>query len=204
MNKSPLLSKVLAMGALMCLLLVPLLMVKDLIAERTANRRDATDEVARAHAREQTLIGPVLWLPYTETFVRRAPVDGQPGQVREELVTESRVSIQFPQTQATRSALETETRQRGIFPVTVYTSRHATTGRIVVEEVKPRQPGGRIVTGQPLLLLGVSDARGLLGAPRLRLGGATLTVEQAPTGTPLPLAAATPLDSMPLEMRRPA
>ncbi|MBE0586627.1 MAG: inner membrane CreD family protein, partial [Hydrogenophaga sp.] len=189
MNKYPLMSKLLVIGFLMVLLAIPLMMVRDVIAERSANRHDATEEVARAHAGAQTLTGPVIWLPYTETFVRTVKVDGAIGQTREEMVTEERVSIQFPKVQDTRSQLDTETRLRGIFPVTVYTSQHAGTGRFVWNQITPRNRGGQLTLGQPLLLMGVSDARGLLAAPQLRLAGSPLSVGQAPAGAPLPLAA---------------
>ena len=189
MNKHPLLSKLLIIGFLMALLAIPLALVRDVIAERTANRHDATQAVARAHAGAQTITGPVLWLPYTETFLRTVKVEGQVGQTREELVSEERVSIQFPKTLDTQSRLSTETRLRGIFPVTVYTSQHATTGRFVWNEVTPRHRGGQLALGQPLLLMGVSDARGLLAAPALRLAGSALPVGQAPGSSPLPLAA---------------
>jgi inner membrane protein len=188
-NKYPLLSKLLLIGFLMALLAIPLALVRDIIAERTATRFDATEEVARAHAGPQTITGPVLWLPYTETFLRTVKVDGKVGETREELVAEERVSIQFPKTLDTKSQLGTETRMRGIFPVTVYTSQHASTGRFVWSEVLPRNRGGQIALGQPLLLMGVSDARGLLAAPMLRLGGSALKVGQAPGSSPLPLAA---------------
>ena len=189
MNKYPLLSKLLLIGLLMALLAIPLALVRQVIAERSAYRQQAAAEVARAHAGPQTLTGPVLWLPYTETFVRKVKVEGKAGATREELVSEERVSVQFPKTLDTRSRLATETRWRGIFPVTVYTSQHANTGRFVWEEVMPRQPGGRITLGQPLLLMGVSDTRGLLAAPQMRLAGSALAVEQAPASSPLPLAA---------------
>lgn len=189
MNKYPLLSKLLLIGLLMALLAIPLALVRQVIAERSAYRQQAAAEVARAHAGPQTLTGPVLWLPYTETFVRKVKVEGKAGATREELVSQERVSVQFPKTLDTRSRLATETRWRGIFPVTVYTSQHANTGRFVWEEVMPRQPGGRITLGQPLLLMGVSDTRGLLAAPQMRLAGRALAVDQAPASSPLPLAA---------------
>ncbi len=196
MNKYPLLSKLLLIGFLMALLAIPLALVRDIIAERTANRHDATEEVARAHAGPQTITGPVLWLPYTETFLRTVRVEGKAGETREELVAEERVSIQFPKVLETQSTLGTETRWRGIFPVTVYTSQHASTGRFVWNEITPKSRGGQIALGQPLLLMGVSDARGLLAAPMLRLAGGALPVGQAPGSAPLPLAARVDLSQL--------
>lgn len=189
MNRYPLLSKLLLIGFLMVLLGIPLTMVRDIIAERTTNRHNATQEVARAHAGPQTITGPVMWMPYTETFLRTVKVDGQVGQTREELVTEERVSVQFPKALDTHSQLATETRMHGIFPVTVYTSQHVSRGRFVWNEVLPRHKGGQITPRQPLLLMGVSDARGLLAAPLLHFAGKALAMQQAPGNSPLPLAA---------------
>lgn len=191
MNKHPLLSKTLVIGLLMALLSIPLLMVLDVVQERSSYRDSAAAEVARAHAGPQTLTGPVLYWPYTETLVRQVKSDRSDGSSHEELVTEKRVHIQFPTRMDTTSQLDTETRLRGIFPVTVYTSHHETQGRFLLSPIEPRTPNGQITLGQPLVLMGVSDPRGLLSAPKLRLGGVALAVAQAPMGSqaPLPLVA---------------
>ena len=46
LNKYPLLSKLLLIGFLMALLAIPLALVRDVIAERSAHRQAATQEVA--------------------------------------------------------------------------------------------------------------------------------------------------------------
>ena len=191
MNKHPLLSKTLVIGLLMLLLSIPLMMVLDVVRERSSHRDSAAEAVARAHAGPQTIAGPVLYWPYTETFVRQVKAERADGTTREELVTEKRVHIQFPTAMDTSSQLDTETRLRGIFPVTVYTSHHESQGRFVLRAIEPRTPNGQITLGQPLVLMDVSDPRGLLSAPKLRLGGVALAVAQAPMGSqaPLPLAA---------------
>ena len=192
MNRFPLLSKTAVIGFLMVLLLIPLAMVSDLVTERTQNREQATREVARAHAGTQTLTGPVLHVPYTETFTRKVVVDVARNIEREETVKEHRVATVFPQTMDTRSRLTTEVRWRGVIPVTVYNSRHDSAGRFVWDGVAPREKGGQIALGQPWLNFGVSDLRGLQGQPELKLAGQTLTISAAPADAdlPLPLAAA--------------
>lgn len=194
MSKYPLLSKTLVIGLLMLLLSIPLMMVLDVVQERASYRDSATHEVARAHSGPQVITGPVLYWPYTETFTRVVPVEGKGegdiGRTREVRVTEQRVHIGFPSRMDTRSQLDTETRMRGIFPVTVYTSHHESEGEFVLSEIKPKMKDGEITLGQPMLLMGVSDLRGLLGVPQLQLGAQSLNIRQAPAGAPLPLAAA--------------
>lgn len=195
MNRYPLLSKTVVIGLLMLLLAIPLLMIGGVITERSLYRDQATRDVARAHAGEQVLSGPVLRVPYTETWVRTVVVDATRGTERQETVQEERVFTLFPATLDTRSRLTTDTRWRGIFPVTVYNSRHDSSGRFVWPGIAPREKGGQIALGQPLVLLGVSDLRGLMGRPDLRLQGQALTVAAAPAQGKLPLPLAAPLDA---------
>jgi inner membrane protein len=191
MNRYPLLSKLLMIGLLMALLAVPLALVREAVTERSAYRQAATEEVAAAHAGPQTLIGPVMWVPYTETSLRMVKIEGEgPTRLREELVTEEKVAVIFPKRLDTHSTLATEQRLRGIFPVTVFTSQHRSTGHFVWADIAPATPSGRITPGRPWLLMGVSDPRGLLSAPQLRLAGQDLVMARAPAGAPLPLAAA--------------
>ncbi|MGM9425467.1 cell envelope integrity protein CreD [Hydrogenophaga sp. MI9] len=195
MNRFPLLSKTAIIGFLMVLLLIPLSMVREVIAERTQNREQATREVARAHAGEQTLTGPVLQVPYTETYIRTVIVDVARNTQREETVRENHVATVFPTMLDMHSRLTTETRWRGIFPVTVYNSRHDSAGRFVWKGLMPREKGGQITLGQPWLSFGVSDLRGLLGRPELKLGGHALAIAASPAGANLPLPLAAPLDA---------
>lgn len=195
MNRYPLLSKTAVIGFLMVLLMMPLSMVSNLVVERTQTREQATREVARAHAGEQTLTGPVLHVPYTETYTRTVVVDVARNTQREETVRETHVATVFPTTLDTRSRLTTEIRWRGVFPVTVYSSHHDSAGRFVWKGVSAREKGGQITLGQPWVTFGVSDLRGLLGRPELKLGGHVLAIAASPAGAHLPLPLAAPLDA---------
>lgn len=194
MNRFPLLSKTAVIGFLMLLLLIPLGMVTGVIQDRMRFRDDAIQDVSRAHSGPQVLSGPVLYVPYTETFVRTVVADVGKHIQRQETVQMHRELTVFPKALDTRSHLDTETRWRGIFPVTVYTSRHDSTGRWEVPTITSQEKEGRITLGQPWLMVGVSDVRGLIGRPRLVLAGQTLDVVATPAGLGLPLglAAAVP------------
>ena len=194
MNKYPLLNKTLVIGFLMLLLTIPLMMVRDVIQERSANRLFAAAEVARASAGEQTVVGPVLMVPFTETFPVTVPVAGTKDQTRVEMRQTRGTELVFPDQLDLQSQLDTDVRWRGIFPVTVFNSVHQGQGRFTWEAPKPSRKDGQIKLGQPLVLMGVSDARGLLSAPLITLGGQSLPFAQAPAEAQasLPLAATLP------------
>ncbi|MEX1167755.1 MAG: cell envelope integrity protein CreD, partial [Hydrogenophaga sp.] len=80
-------------------------------------------------------------------------------------------------------------------PVTVYTSHHDTAGRLVWPGVSATDPGGQIKLGQPQILMGVSDLRGLQSAPVLKIGGKALEVGASPADQKMPLPLAAALDS---------
>jgi inner membrane protein len=194
--KFPLAAKLGITALVMFILFIPLSMIRDVIAERAGFRAQALDEVSRAHAGAQTVTGPVLHLPYTETYTVQVPVAGSPGATVPEIRNIDGVSIQFPRTLNVDGDLSTEVRYRGIFPVTVYTSRQQIRGRLAIDPIKPAHKEGRITLGQPSLLVGVSDLRGLRSAPRLSVQGRELTVTPLPAGlnAPLPLAATLPAE----------
>ena len=57
--------KIVAIGAIILVLLVPMLMLSGLIDERESLRDGARREVSAQWGQEQTLGGPVLTVPYT-------------------------------------------------------------------------------------------------------------------------------------------
>ena len=65
--KRPLLFKSIIIGLLMVLLLIPLGMIGDSIDERQAYSNSVVEEIARSSSYSQTLVGPVLVVPYTKT-----------------------------------------------------------------------------------------------------------------------------------------
>ncbi len=186
MNKFPLLSKSVIIGVLMIMLWIPLLMVQATIQERARYRDQATREVASSHARQQVVSGPVLYLPYTERY----PVTVRYGKDGEKTRTETRerttVQVVFPSRLETQAQIDTETRMRGIFPVTVYNSKQRSAGRFEWTPAQPQFDQGVIQWGTPRVLMDVSDVRGLLGKPELSIGDKTFLVDQT-TQNPNPL-----------------
>lgn len=202
MFKYPLAAKLGMIALLMIVLFIPLSMVRDVIAERAGNRAAAVADVSRAHAGEQTLAGPVLQVPYVETYTVQVPVEGKPGQTATESRSITGVVIQFPRTMTVEGDIATDVRHRGIFPVTVFTSRQQVRGRFVIEPVAPAHREGRVTLGQPTLMVGVTDLRGLRRAPTLTVGDRELALAPSRAGGKglLPQSALLPLSApLPIE-----
>ena len=94
-------------------LLVPVVMIWGLVAERQDRNSEATAEVSSKWGGTQTIIGPALILPYTARWTETTPT----GEVSR---TGSRNAVFLPKQLRTTGRIDVEARSRGIFRVPVY------------------------------------------------------------------------------------
>ena len=166
--------KLVVVFVLSLLLLIPLAMVRGTIGERQAYRQEAVESVERSYAGAQSFVGPVLVVPYTE-FVETEKTTAE-GETRKVLVERKGTWTFFPDTLAVEAKVKPDTRKRGLHVVRVYElSTHA------VAQLRAQIPADADPTrprriGQPTLGIVVSDVRGLVGTPTLRVDGRALPV----------------------------
>jgi inner membrane protein len=177
MKKSPLLLKLGSVFLLLVVLWIPLSLVREMVQERTDYRNTAIHEVARSNAGQQTVLGPFMYWPYTETNRTPATESSRKGESISQ-VTSQRL-FRFPQTLEVDAQLKTQVLKRGVFPVTVYQAANQLKGQFQAQtapRISPQQRGGVVTMGRPLMIFQVTDLRGLSGAPTLQLGGQLLKV----------------------------
>ncbi len=163
-----------AIVALLALvLLVPVSMTRDLIAERQARRNEAVAGIALGWGQRQTLAGPYLAVPYERTWteVSQERFDGTTRERRTER-SESLVARLPLEAIAWSVEAQTSEKSRGIYKARLYVARVRAQGRIAV----PARFGiagtkDRIKWGAPRLVVGVSDPRGIRSVSPLSIGG---------------------------------
>ncbi len=114
--------KVVLVGILSLLLLVPLLMLQSLVGEREQRKSDTEAEIMQSWGGPQTVAGPILTVPWIS---RSRDANGKPVETLE-------AEHFLPQTLAVDGSLLPESRARGMYQVTVYGARlavHGTFGR---------------------------------------------------------------------------
>lgn len=165
--------KVAAIGAIILVLLVPMLMLSDLIADRESLRDGARREVSAQWGQEQTLGGPVLSVPYT--------VQTRSGEGAGATATaETRYVHLFPDRLDVRGTMRPEVRQRGIFKVVLYNARLAVTGQFpALDAASLGVPAGSLRPDEAFLQIGIPDMAGLRDGVRVDWGG---TVRDADPG----------------------
>lgn len=167
--------KLLLVGGLLVLLLVPLALLDGLVAERQARGQEVAAEIARASAGPQTLVGPLL-LVESERQVERRRVVEREGHLSQETEqdTETRLALVTPESLAIEAGLRTERRGRSLFSVPVFQSAQRLTGRFALPTPTGEAPGWE--PRRAWLVLGLGDNRGVRKVA-LRLDAKPVNVE---------------------------
>jgi inner membrane protein len=163
-------------AALALALLVPVAMIRDLIAERQARRNEAVAGIALGWGQRQALAGPFLAVPYERTWtaVTREVVDGSVRERRSERTEARVVRIPAERIEWTVEAATSE-KARGIYKARLYASRIQVRGQLALaERFGLAGDTAQITWGTPRLVLGVSDPRGIRSVSALSLGGTKL------------------------------
>jgi inner membrane protein len=124
--KDSILFKVGSIGFLILLLLIPLGMIDSLLGERLSRRDSTITEITSTWGKEQTIVGPVLIIPYRyfyKTWVEETVKKGsQEIQQRKEVIENKIINAYFLPTQLNISGdLKPDKLHRGIYDAIVYT-----------------------------------------------------------------------------------
>ena len=161
--------RLLTIGLLILLLLIPVSMVQDLIKERHERQEEAIKEVSDKWGSAQTLLGLVLTVPYTTS----SKVYNNNGEMIKRV--ESRAYAHFlPDQLNIEGEILPEMRYRGIYEVTVYRSKMKISGIFSPPKFEDwKIPVADIFWEEAYVALGLSDLRGIQEEVTLHWGNDT-------------------------------
>ena len=150
--------KLVFMGLVAVALIVPLVMIAGFVDDRAKTRDEAAAEIGRSWGDRQSLLGPVVVVPFEETLTPE-------GSTARTLV---RHAYFLPETLRISGAIDPETRYRGIYDVIVYTARLTFSGQFGAPDfsnwsVNPDD----IRWDEAFVAFGVTDMRGIKDAVTL-------------------------------------
>ncbi len=149
--------RLISIGILILLLLIPVSMVKDLIRERETRQQNAIDEVSSKWGNAQTVIGLVLTVPYnsyTKVY--------EDNSSKYKLVRSREYAHFLPNQLTIEGEILPEMRYRGIYEVVVYNAKLKLSGTFSnpdFEEWKIEEEN--IIWNDAFVSLGLSDLRGI-------------------------------------------
>jgi inner membrane protein len=157
--------KMVIIGVLVLILLIPLAMVGSLVSERQGRQQQVAREVASSWGRPQVLAGPVLTVPYLVHFKNEKGV----------VTTQTTYARFLPEVLKIEGNVDGERLNRGIFEVAVYRTGLKWTGTFQRPSFEEwRIPPEDVVWRDAYLSIGVPDMRGITSGVSLTWGNRTL------------------------------
>jgi inner membrane protein len=123
--------KLLGVGVLVLILLIPLAMITGVLSDRLMRRNEAETEITSSWGKEQNVLGPVLGIPYQYKYktVKEIPLGGDKVERREVEETAIANAYFLPETLNITGDVQTEKRHRGIYEAVVFRAQVALTGK---------------------------------------------------------------------------
>ncbi|KLD62008.1 cell envelope integrity protein CreD [Dyella japonica] len=156
-------AKVLGVGLLALLMLLPLWKVQSLVEERQGMRQAAIDQIAQGWGGEQVVGGLVLAVP---TQQKVAPVAGEPRDMGD-------TTLVLPDTADMSIGMTVDKRRYGIYEAPVFASTVELHGNFTAEDIAQQRQMDSAAwqDGKAELRLAVGDLRGLQEVTELLVNG---------------------------------
>ncbi len=128
--------KLIGVGVLILLLLIPLAMITGVLNERLSRRNEAVADITASWGREQNVIGPVLGIPYQYRYKTMKEDDIGGGKIQRHEVEETAIATAYflPETLKIDGDVQTQTLHRGIYDGVVYRANTMLSGRFAVPD----------------------------------------------------------------------
>jgi inner membrane protein len=165
--------KLVLIGFLTLILLIPSVLIQDLITERERRQEEVNLEISDKWSGSQLVQGPVLVLPYKTI---QKITDSESGKsTSKELI--SNIYI-LPETIKINSKAAPETLHRGIFDAVVYKSQIKVNGTFSALEIKKSGINPEMILwDKAKVVIGLSDLKGLDNKPIIKLDKQNYEVE---------------------------
>lgn len=152
---------------LFVLLTVPMAIVKEQVQERGRLRAEVVSEIADSYSRQQTVAGPVIYVPYSQTFYNQE-WNKELKRYEEKKTVQRNYLVITPESLDITATVETEMRHRGIYGAPVYKSRSRFKGAFRIPDALPVY-GNALEVGTAFMIVSVADMRGIVSVPQIRI-----------------------------------
>ena len=164
--------KLLSIGLLTLILLIPSVWIVELIYERQQRADEAMDEVADKWSKAQTISGPFLVIPYKRQEVIDLGKEGKETREYEEK------AFFLPHQLNVKGNIEPEILHRGIFDAVVYESELQIQSTFTKPDFKTLSvPEDMVLWNKAYMVFGITDVRGIQDSLTFMVGNFSLESE---------------------------
>lgn len=151
--------RLLIIGGLIVLLLIPSMMIKIIIGEREHRRTEVLEEITAKWGETQQLTGPILSIP----------IKYQPSDNRGNSANGLRYIYLLPETLNIQGEIHSEVRYRGIYQIILYGSRLEIQGNFNLNDLRNLNLKENIIEFQDAIMeFGVSDLKEVIDSIQLK------------------------------------
>lgn len=182
MNR-PFFLKVLGIFLLTVLMSWAVSYVNSLIIERQSRQESVKQNIAQSSAGTQTIIGPVLAVPYTEEYIEYNEEFNAAGIKVLKPINKRTSSVTYflPENLELTGGFSNEYKKLGIYKALMYQLGGMVKGNFKLPtnfNINPSHENGKITFQPAYIALGISDTRGINGQPNFTWNKQALKFEQ--------------------------
>lgn len=120
-------AKMLMIGFLSFILIIPLIYIEDLIRERSHRQKSVVREIGKQWGNEVSIYGPIIKIPY-KTYTKKTVTDQKTKKITYELIEDIKEAYFFPDELDIEVNVNPQEKKRGIYKTAVYESKIAIKG----------------------------------------------------------------------------
>jgi len=163
--------RTLIISLLALLMLIPLYMTQGIISERNQYYKQTLENIGKGWGEKQTLVGPVLVVPYTEHVFSANTVTDEYGDSRtvSRDVFNEKTMILLPEELNIEAELKEQFRKRGIYSTLLYIADLTLSGTFDLSVLPPKDSTNRkIKWDKAYLAIGLSDTKAIIETTPIR------------------------------------
>jgi inner membrane protein len=166
--------RMIIVGILTLVLLIPLAYIKSLISERQYNQESVVREINQKWGEEVLFMGPVLKVPY-KTYTKTIKRDSETKEKYTEVTEHFHEAYFLPKSLDVKSDINPEVKKYSIYQSVVYNANLKASGHFEAldfsaENVKPED----VLWDQAKIIIKTSNLKGISNKVKIKLGGQTL------------------------------
>ncbi len=165
-------ARMLMVGFLILVLLIPLIYIKELIRERSERQLDVVTEVGNLWGTEVLLMGPVLKVPY-KTYTESTTYDTETKKGITERKTHTNYAYFLPNNLTINANVDAIKKERGIYETSVFSSEMVFKGDFGIPDFKQKDVLPEdVVWEKASILIRSSNLKGIKNQIEMTLGTA--------------------------------
>ncbi|MFD0860698.1 cell envelope integrity protein CreD [Sungkyunkwania multivorans] len=165
-------ARMLMVGFLILILLIPLIFIKELIRERAQRQNEVISEINEKWGNELLFSGPILRIPY-RTYRETVKLDQKTGRSIKERQVEIKAAYFFPDELNIDGSIDAQPKNRSIYETIVYTAKLKCKGSFTTPnfqelDIDPED----IIWSKATVLIKTSNLKGIRDEVRIQLNEA--------------------------------